>query len=134
MKKLASKGSPRKCRGSNIGAVGVTANGTPGERAQGSPHGSDARRWIDGNGVAWTSYLTLEAPVLELTERNRWTVVRVDTSCALHLVERTTIVVCDDLVDASRELAAWSHGLELPFRDYNAPIHETQAPVASWPL
>jgi len=129
MKKVASKGSPRKCRVSNIGAVGVTSHGPPGEQAQGLPHGSDARRWIDASGIAWPSYLTLEHTALE-----GWRVRRVDTSCALGLVEVTTLVRCDDVLDASRELAAWSHGLDLPFRDYGAPIHETQAPVASWPL
>jgi hypothetical protein len=94
----------------------------------------DARRWIDGSGVAWTSYLTLDAPVLDLSERNRWTVVRVDTSCALGLVERTTLVVCDDLSDASSELAAWSYALNLPWRDYGAPETETQDAVEGWPF
>jgi len=119
MKKLSSKGRTRKCR-STFGAVGVTANGTPGERAQGSPHGSEGRRWIDGNGIAWRSYLTLESPVPELSERNRWRVVRVDVTCALGLEDRTTLAVCNDLLDAAHELALWAEGLDLPFRDYNS--------------
>lgn len=128
MKKLAAKGRTRKCR-SNIGAVGGGSPTAPGERAQGSPHGSDARRWIDGSGIAWTSYLTLEHTVLE-----GWRVRRVDTSCALGLVERTTLVCCDDVLDASHELAAWSHGLNLPYRDYNCDRSETYDAVAGWPL
>lgn len=141
MKKVASTSDERKCRcggsyghrgrhrkTSNVGAAGVTSRGTPGEQAQGLPRGSDARRWIDGNGVAWRSHL-------ELAENEgRWSIVRVDTTCALGLVERSTLVLADSLRDAAFELAAWSHGLNLPYRDYNCERDETYDPVASWPL
>ena len=144
MRKVASKGSVRKCvcemckrdrrverrLQSTARAVGGDSpRGTPGERASGSPHGSSGRHWVSADGVAYDSHLSLDHTVLE-----GWCVRRVDVSCGLGLAIRTTLVFCDSLLDASQELAAWSHSLSLPFRDYLAPIHETQDPVAGWPL
>lgn len=103
-----------RARKSNVGAVGTDRPAAPGERAHGSPHGSNVRR----------SYLTL-------TESDRlWCVVRVDLT-ELGFEERTTLVVCTDLSDAARELGAWAHGLGLPYRDYLSNRDEF---VTSWPL
>ena len=112
MKNVAS--SRRNRKKSNVVAAGVTSHGDPGAR-DGSPRGSNVRP---------TSYLTL-------TEEDRlWCVVRVDVTSGLGLEERTVLVVCNDLRDAAQELAAWSHGLDLPYRDFH-PGAGTNIPGAA---
>lgn len=118
MKKLSqAKGTRNRNRNSSMGAVGGDAPAAPGERAHGSPHGSharrfDPRRWVDGDGIEYYSYLTLDE------KDGLWRVVRVDISGALRIQTRTVLVFCDGVLDASRELASWSEGTGLPAVDY----------------
>lgn len=125
MKKIAPARRNRKL--STVGAAGVTSHGDPGVRDS-SPRGSNGRPWIDGNGVAWESFLTL------LEEDGLWMVARIDVTTGLGLQDKTVLVVCNDLRDAATELAAWSHGLDLPYRDYKCGIGTTCDPAYGWPI
>jgi hypothetical protein len=125
MRKLAH--SQRARKQSNVGAVGVTSCGPPGERAKGSPHGSDVRRG---------AFLTLDTCPCpsHLGSGVRWQVVLVEQIGCLPALLRTVLVDwCVDAADAASELASWSHALNLPWRDYGAPPSETNDPVAGWP-
>jgi len=114
MKKVAT---PKRSRNlSNVEAVGVTPHGVPGVRDS-SAHGSDVRRWL----------------TVAVSNTGDWCVVLLEADGDLYLENVTILVRCESLLDASQELAAWSHGMNLPYRDYNAPAHETQDPVAGWP-
>ena len=121
-------------KSSTVGAVGVAPHGTPGDE-HGSPHGSNGRTWIDGRGVKMTSWLTVQTGGRSEAGHRYWQVVRVDRTGGLGLEETTVLVDClESALEASEELAAWSHALDLPYRDYGAPGSETRDPVAGWPV
>jgi hypothetical protein len=128
MNKLQHRVGVRKAR-SNVGAVGVATRGDPGER-DGSSHGSSARpplRW-----------LTVRPHVVVGDNGILWDILLIDHVGELGLCTETVLVCRVPLVEASLELACWSHGLGLPYRDVGSMSYEwdcvTCDPSAGWPL
>jgi hypothetical protein len=108
---------------SNVGAVAGGTATAPGERAQGSPHGSNARQ----------SYLTLR--VFDARpEGSLWDLVQVDFVGALGIPDETVHAHAIPLVDCAFELASWCEGLGLPYRDYRSERSETFDPAGGYPL
>lgn len=97
--------------------MGTDRPTAPGSKAKTLPHGSNGRRWIDGQGIGWTSWITLR-PVRPAT-LTWWQVIRVDVTGALGIEEITVLVDhCQSVLEATLEMTGWSIGLGLPVRDY----------------